>query len=73
MQFQLNDTVTWSSNGGGGRVTKMGYVAEIVKTLRLPQNPNRRKWRGGPRDHVSYVIAANGQFYWPVVSLLTKV
>lgn len=63
--FQIGDRVTWSSQSAGIRKEKTGIVIALVSPGQVPdgiRNP------GLSRDHVSYLIRADGgRLYWPRV------
>lgn len=59
--------VTWSSNG----VEKVGEIVAVVPAGKVPSDFHVKvKDAGGPRDHESFAVSANGKNYWPRVSVL---
>lgn len=80
-EIEVGDTVTWASQAGGIKTTKMGVVVERVPANAKPAA--RIRSAGDARNHVSFVVKVQPAFsnpkrpkkpvmYWPVVSLLTK-
>jgi hypothetical protein len=75
--FKVGDFVTWTSQSGSYRKTKIGEVVEVVPPR---VKPNVRGC-GSSRNHESYVVRvremfANGRVrsslvYWPRVSHLS--
>ncbi len=70
--FKLSNTVEWSSQARGYKVTKRGVIVEVIPAGTRPDGekyPNLAK-AGSSRNHVSYVVKVNAQrssgvFYWP--------
>lgn len=83
-EFNVGDTVTWTSQAGGHTRIKVGSIEEVVPPGSLP---NRAKFEplfrsggvGAPRNHVSYVVRVPGKttksagtVYWPRAAALLK-
>lgn len=67
-EFSVLDTVTWTSSNKA----KTGQVVAVVPAGKLPIDVDVKvKDATSPRDHVSYVVSADGKSYWPRVALLT--
>jgi len=77
MSFKCGDFVTWSSQAGGVRRTKLGEVTDIIPSGIAPPI----KGAGLYRDHESYVVRASvidgkshqlhrHKKYWPKVASL---
>lgn len=64
----IGQTVTWTSSN----LKKTGEIVAVVPAGERPKNDFTPKVdvSGGHRDHISYVVRANGKHYWPRVSLL---
>lgn len=63
----IGKRVSWTSNG----VQKAGEITHVVPAGKTPSEVGAKvKDAGGPRDHESFVVQANGKTYWPRVSLL---
>ena len=64
---RISKRVSWTSNG----VQKVGEITHVVPAAKTPSEVGAKvKDAGGPRDHESFVVQANGKTYWPRVSLL---
>lgn len=65
---RMGQMVTWTSSN----LTKTGEIVAIVPAGERPKNDFTPKVdvSGAPRDHISYVVRANGKHYWPRVSLM---
>lgn len=70
MNFQLINTVKWTSSAGGKSKTKVGVIVAVIAPNQLPRiqhdnlifhNPGKYKLRldlsATPRDHESYLVA----------------
>lgn len=70
MQFKEGELVTWSSQAGGLRKTKVGVVAQVV---RAGERPDRNRFAslytssgvGSGRKAESYVVLVGKTAYWP--------
>lgn len=75
--LKLGDTVTWTSQAGGHKKTKVGRIEQVVPAHTLP-DPQRFSELFRPRkpphyrNHASYVVVVDGHPYWPVASLLHR-
>ena len=76
-KLKLNDTVRWTSQAGGVTKEKTGRIIEVVPAGKEPMTV--LKDPGGTRNHVSYIVHAEGARraseanYWPRVSGLRMV
>lgn len=66
MRFKVGDRVEWTSQAAGVSKTKVGEVEMLIPAGKRPE----MKDVGNIRDHLSYVVRANGRAYWPRVSAL---
>ena len=65
----IGQTVTWTSSN----MEKTGEIVAVVPAGERPSTDLTPKVKdpGAPRDHVSYVVKAQGKHYWPRASLLS--
>lgn len=72
-QFEVGDTVEWTSQAGGNTRTKRGRIAEIVPPNIRPNVPKI----AGVRQEISYVVevprAKSVARYWPRIASLKLV
>lgn len=76
--FSIGDRVKWTSQASGTVKEKEGIVTE---TIPIGSRPNRGKYPrlyrgrdcGIPRDHVSYIVTIEKEYYWPRVKGLERV
>lgn len=74
MGFLSGQLVTWASQSGGNWKTKIGPVCQVVPAGQKPDKQYTNLWKcGGTRDHESYIVIADGMYYWPRVSHLKPV
>jgi fructose-1,6-bisphosphatase len=72
-QFEVGDTVKWTSQAGGNTRTKEGRIVEIVPPNVRPNVPKI----AGSRQEISYVVEVarpkSVARYWPRVASLKLV
>lgn len=74
--FEIGERVTWTSQAAGIATTKVGVVLAVVRSGQYPDEAAKavgvkgRVGDGMPRNHVSYVVRANGRLYWPRATML---
>jgi len=82
----IGKTVTWTSQSSGTVKEKTGTVVSLVGAEAfisrvIKNNPDLAQYRtrlsmqnpGGPRKHVSVLVAVGRDLYWPVVAKLEVV
>lgn len=75
MTFKTGDFVGWTAYPSGIAKVLEGKVVEVLPAGYVPEKSKypslySRGTVGGQRSHTSYVVQANGKYYWPVVSKL---
>lgn len=77
MDFLVGQVVRWASQSRGNWTTKQGIICQIVAPGLKPdlryRNLHSGAGTGASRDHESYVVSADGKFYWPRVDGLKPV
>lgn len=69
-ESSIGQIVTWTSSN----LEKTGKIVAVVQPGDHPSADLKPKVKpGAARDHVSYVVKADGKHYWPRVSLLSVV
>jgi hypothetical protein len=71
---RVGEKVSWKSQANGHWTAKTGKVIEVVDAMAVPKKFKGKKNGELPkRKHESYVVEANGQTYWPLVSQLKRI
>lgn len=76
--FSIGDRIKWTSQAAGVIKEKDGTITEIIPIgIRPDKNKYPRLYRGrdcgAPRDHISYIISTDKEYYWPRVKILSLV
>lgn len=74
MLFKLGMPVKWKSGNGVVNKTKKGKIIGVIaagKTPVLKKFPTLRA-NGKARKITSFIVEANGKYYWPHASQLKK-
>lgn len=69
--FKVGQKVTWKSQAGGYMKTKTGKIVGIIKAGTAPAK-KFGNFAGAGRKAPSFIIEANGRYYWPHTTLLSK-
>jgi len=74
--MKIGDKVTWESQAGGYRKTKIGEIVDVVPAGNRPSVDNfpdlHKAGVGWGRNHRSYVVRVGKKHYWPIVKNLVK-
>lgn len=78
-QFEVGQTVRWTGRANGGKANHEGTVVAVIAPFSRPveaQPEYAKKLKDGGdswREHVSYLVSAEGRIWWPIVSGLKLV
>ncbi len=67
-EFNIGDTVHWTSQSGGSSKTKTGVIHALIGPGVRPSMFIDKP--GDARDHHSYVVKVKSKYYWPRVNHL---